>query len=54
MTKGSTHVNLIFDVVKSFKNKLSDEEILTKLKEGVKNIDPKYNIVATIEYSFTE
>ena len=46
---GDTHKNLVFDVAVPFDCKLSDTEILKRIKEGVSLLDGRYDAVATIE-----
>ena len=46
---GDTHKNLVFDVAVPFDCKLSDTEILKRIKEGVSLLDGHYDAVATIE-----
>ena len=46
---GDTHKNLVFDVAVPFECKLSDTEILKRIKEGVSLLDGRYDAVATIE-----
>lgn len=46
---GDTHKNLVFDVAVPFDCKLSDTEILKRIKEGVSLLDGHYDAVATVE-----
>lgn len=49
---GPTHTNLIFDIVKPFEIKLSNDEIQLMLKEEIDKNNKNYFIVATIESSY--
>lgn len=46
---GITHSNLVFDVALPFSEKDSDREITNKLTKMVKDKDPDYNLVLTID-----
>ena len=49
MVGGETHKNLVFDVAIPFDCKLSDEEIVRRIKDGVALLDGNFGTVATIE-----
>lgn len=49
MVGGETHKNLVFDVAAPFDCKLSDAEILQRIKDSVSLLDGHYDAVATIE-----
>ena len=49
---GPTHSNLIFDIVKPYDIKLSDNEIQLLLKDEIAKISETYFVVATIESSY--
>lgn len=51
---GSTHTNLIFDIVRPFKFFLSDEEILRKIQDAFLDEDMKYYFVVQFDYAFLE
>ncbi len=51
MTKGTTHVNLIFDLVTPFKFRYSDSETVEKVRSELSKIDEKYFAVITVEHS---
>ncbi len=46
---GTTHINLIFDVVVPFEVKESDEEIKTLISESVRGMDGNYFAVITVD-----
>ncbi|MBQ8207210.1 MAG: cation transporter [Clostridia bacterium] len=46
---GTTHTNLIFDVVVPFEVKLSDGEVISKLCDEIKRIDENYFAVITVD-----
>ena len=48
---GTTHTNLIFDVVVPFEVKMSDAEIKAAVAEKVKEIDPTYCVVLNIDHA---
>lgn len=47
--KGTTHSNLIFDVVAPFELKMTDEAIQNKVSEQIKRLDPTYFTVLTVD-----
>ena len=47
--KGTTHNNLIFDVVAPFEIKMTDGEIRARVSEQIKRLDPTYCTVLTID-----
>ena len=49
MVGGDTHKNLVFDVAVPFDCKISDADILQRIKDGVALLDGHYDTVATIE-----
>lgn len=49
---GTTHSNLIFDVVKPFSSKLSDSELKKKIDSAVKIKFPNVNTVVTVDVPF--
>ncbi len=51
MTKGVSHVNLIFDLVTPFKFRHSDEELVEMIRERLTETDEKYFAVITVERS---
>ena len=53
MVKGPTHTNLIFDVVVPHQFRLTDEEVVEALRQGVKALDPKFEIVVNVDKSYT-
>ena len=56
MVDGKNNVNLIFDVVKPCGSKLTDPELIAKIKQVCRFIDPRYTAVVTVdrEYAATE
>ncbi len=49
MTKGNTHVNLLFDVVVPYGFKYSDSETIEIIREKIHNIDEKYFAVIVVD-----
>lgn len=56
MVDGKNNINLIFDVVKPCGSKLTDQELIAKVKEVCRLVDPRYTAVVTVdrEYAATE
>ncbi|MCQ2776447.1 MAG: cation diffusion facilitator family transporter [Bacilli bacterium] len=54
IVKGDSHTNVLFDVLASFESKITDEQIISYLKEEYKKIDPKYNLVIKIDHDYVE
>ena len=52
MVPGTTHNNLIFDVVVPFQLKLLDDEIIQRVDQLVKDIDSRYNAVVEVDRSY--
>ena len=48
---GTTHTNLIFDVVVPFEVKMSEAEVKAAVAEKVKEIDPTYCVVLNIDHA---
>lgn len=53
MTKGATHVNLIFDLTIPHECKLSSDAIKNIVTQGVKEKNPSLNVVCKIEYCYS-
>lgn len=53
MVKGPTHTNLIFDVVASFAFKMTDDEIISLIRERAKAVNPRFNCVITVDRDYT-
>ena len=49
---GITHSNLIFDIVVPYGIKMTDSEITQLISEEIKQINPSYNSVITIDHSY--
>jgi cation diffusion facilitator family transporter len=47
--RGTTHSNLIFDVVAPFELKTTDAELLEQVAEEIRGIDPTYCTVVTVD-----
>ncbi len=47
--EGSTHSNLIFDILAPFELKLSDEELKDRVSSEISHLDPNYFAVITID-----
>lgn len=54
MVPGTSHTNLIFDVVKPFNCKLSDDELSKKIFEEVRNRCKNVNCVVTVDVPFVK
>lgn len=54
MVEGSTHTNLIFDVVIPFKFKYDENTLISMISNEMKLIDDKYNCVINIDIDYTE
>jgi cation diffusion facilitator family transporter len=53
VVNGENQVNLIFDLVVPYSyNELQEQELLFKVEEEIRNMDPKYQCVITIENSY--
>ena len=52
MVAGPTHTNVIFDVVLPFASGMDENEAKKRVDEIVKELDPTYNTVVTIDTSF--
>lgn len=53
MVKGETHTNLIFDVVTTFDKDYNKEKITREITKMFKDVDPRLNLVMTLEHSYT-
>ena len=54
MVKGVNNNNLIFDIVLPMEFKLSDADIIEKLKDLVKEQDTTCNLVINVDRNYTE
>jgi len=53
VVNGENQVNLIFDLVVPYSyNELQEQELLFKVEEEIRNMDPKYQCIITIENSY--
>ncbi len=52
MTKGELRSNLIFDLVRNDKCKMTDKEIIDVLRKEIKKLNEGYEIVVTVERSY--
>ncbi|MGM9646054.1 MAG: cation diffusion facilitator family transporter [Eubacteriales bacterium] len=52
IVKGVTHTNIIFDISVSNDMMLTNEELCKEINEGVKAINPLYNLVLTIDRDY--
>lgn len=53
IVSGTTHTNLLFDVVIPFGCTMSNSDILSELKAKIKSIDSTYRVVAKIEHDLS-
>ncbi|MBQ2799140.1 MAG: cation transporter [Ruminiclostridium sp.] len=51
MTKGTQHINFIFDLVTPFKFRISDGELVEIIRKRLDEIDESYFAVITVEHS---
>ncbi|MBQ8790989.1 MAG: cation transporter [Ruminiclostridium sp.] len=51
MTKGTQHINFIFDLVTPFKFRISDAELVENIRKKLDETDEKYFAVITVEHS---
>ena len=54
VVRGPTHTNVIFDVVVPHKCRLTDEEVLQRLRRAVSALDPAYQAVIQIDRAYVE
>lgn len=52
MVKGETHSNLIFDVVVPNSCKMTDNEVIKRISDDIKNIDEKLYTVITVDRNY--
>lgn len=53
VVKGETHTNLIFDIVTTFEKDYDKKRITEEITRMFKAVDPKLNLVITLEHSYT-
>lgn len=53
LVSGQGHTNLIFDVVLPYEVKMTEEEIIEKIKTNVKHHKPNYNCVITVDRDYS-
>ena len=53
MVSGPSHTNVIFDAVVPYHFRLSDEEVVEKIKTAVRTLDDHYYAVVRVERSYT-
>lgn len=53
LVKGETHSNVIFDLVVPIKSKNDNKQVVDSIKEEIKRINEKYNVVIKVETSFS-
>ena len=54
VVRGPTHTNVIFDAVVPHKCRLTDEEVLQRLRRAVSALDPAYQAVIQIDRAYVE
>lgn len=54
MVQGPTHTNLIFDAVVPLKFRLSDEEVMNRMKEGIRSMQGNYFGVVKIDKPYVQ
>ena len=53
MVKGPTHTNLIFDIVVPHQVRLTDDQVVESLRQAVKALDARYEIVVNVDKAYT-
>ena len=53
MVKGPTHTNLIFDIVVPHQFRLTDDLVVESLRQAVKALDARYEIVVNVDKAYT-
>ena len=53
MVKGPTHTNLIFDIVMPHQFRLTDDQVVESLRQAVKALDARYEIVVNVDKAYT-
>ena len=53
MVKGPTHTNLIFDIVVPHQVRLTDDQVMESLRQAVKALDARYEIVVNVDKAYT-
>lgn len=53
MVSGPSHTNVIFDVVVPYQFRLTDDEVVSKIKTAVRTLDGNYFAVVRVERSYT-
>lgn len=53
MVKGPTHTNLIFDIVVPHQFRLTDDQVVESLRQAVKALDARYEIVVNVDKAYT-
>ena len=54
VVRGPTHTNVIFDAVVPHKCRITDEEVLQRLRRAVSALDPAYQAVIQIDRAYVE
>lgn len=52
IVKGRSHTNVIFDVLAPYKNAMTDDEIIAKLKDEIHQISPHYRCIINIDRKY--
>lgn len=52
MVEGTTHTNLIFDIVIPHKFRLSDDDVVESIRSAVKTLDPTFDVVINVDKAF--
>ena len=53
VVSGSTHTNVVFDIVLDFKSKLAQKDVRELLETELRKYDSKYNCVITVDRSYS-
>lgn len=53
IVKGPTHTNLIFDIVVPHQFRLTDDQVVESLRQAVKALDARYEIVVNVDKAYT-
>ena len=53
MVRGSSHTNLIFDIVVPYKFEYSDAQIVERIQKEVGDIDGRYYAVIDVDHNYS-
>jgi divalent metal cation (Fe/Co/Zn/Cd) transporter len=53
IVKGDSHTNVLFDVVVPYTTKMTDEEVIQRLRTEVRAINVKYRCIINVDRDYT-